>query len=433
MKKIALWIGLCVLVAAIVAAVVYWQSRPQVIIVRNGLKLTLVGVTYGKHHVFKGIKTGTSRVRGRTTLDTTNDTLVVWIESQYKSMQYPNYQLLIYDPAHTACVSAWQRTGNSIRNGLNVQGFVLDAFPRRGSKIVLRVADWGNGGGMRPAKGEFVISNPGPRSFPDWTPDALPNTQSDGDLDVTLTKCSWGKSELMFGNMNASPGDPMRNAVSVVLHTEQGGNVVTNWQPVAIVTSDATGNHTGLNSWSNSRSTNGDASMSYQWGLWPEEKAWKLRVEMSRDSGFSNDEEWAISNLPVGKGDWSQLWNYNNNMRGMNHHAETPFAETTLQGVHLKIFPAIQLNQNVGMGNNQTLGGFHIVADPGLPDGFRMSLIEATDENGHKLQTYGFGPNGNGNGNYVFQLPDIRNSKSLNLTIAIHQSRFVEFAVKPSS
>jgi len=396
---------------------------------KNGAKLTLVAVTYGKHHVFKGVKISGSRTRGRTTLDTPNDTVVVWIKTEQKSFQYPNFQLLVYDPAKTACVGTWQRTGNQIKNGVNIQGFALDAFPRRDRKMILRVVDWGNGGGTHLAKGEFVISNPGPRSFPEWQPDPQPDTQSDGDLDVTLTKCTFGNNQgVIFGNVNTAPGDPARKSVSVSFHTEQNGHVVTNWQPVAVVTSDATGNRSTMNSWSSPRDDDGDAAMTYQWGLWPSEKAWKLRVEMSRSSGFSNNEEWAVSNLPVKNGTWSDLWNYNN--MGRNRQSDTPFAETTLQGLHIKIYPAIRTTDQ-NWGNGQTPGGIRVAMEPSLPERFRMSLIDLTDENGHRMQPP-WGPNG-GNGNNVFQLPDIRDAKSLNLTIAVHQSRFVEFTVKPTS
>lgn len=425
MKKIVLWSGLCV-VALAIAALVYWEMRPQVVVLKNGTKLTLVGVTYGKHHVFKGVKTTGSRLRGRTTLDTTNDTLVVWIKAEHKMSMYPNYQLMVYDSAHTACVAAWQRTGNQIKNGVELTGFALDAFPRRDRKMILYVADWGNGGGLHLAKGEFVVSNPGPRSFPDWQPDPLPDTQSDGDLDVTLTKCTYGATPgFMFGNVSGSPKDPMHNAVQLTFHAEQYGKAATNWQPVAVITSDATGNHSTMNSWGNGRDADGNTTMTYQWGLWPEEKAWKLRVEMSRSSGFSNDEEWAVTNIPLKKGNWSDLWNYN---MGPNRHTESPVAETTLQGIHLKIFSAIETDQNFGMG--QKSGGLHIAVEPDLPEGFRMSLVDLTDENGHKLPPP-WGPNG-GNGNEIFQLPDIRNAKSLNFTIALHQSRFIEFNVKPT-
>jgi hypothetical protein len=433
MKKILLWGVVVILVAAAIGAGIYLKSRPQIIVLKNGTKLTFLGASYGKHHAFKGLKSTNSRMRGRTTLDTTNDTLVVWMEAEYKQNQWPNYQLLVYDSDNTACVGAWQSTSSQVKNGVNITGFTLNAFPRRDSKMILRVGAWGNMGGMEVTKGEFVVPNPGPRSFPDWHPDPLPDTQSDGDLNVTLTKCTYGGSQgFMFGNAKVPAGDPMRKAVSVTFHSEQNGNVVTNWQPIQIITSDATGNSVPNNSWSSSRDPNGDPIMTYQWGLWPEEKAWKLRVEMSRTSGFSNDEAWAVTNVPVQKGDWNELWNYNNNMMNRNRHNDSPTAETTLNGIHLKIYPVVRVEQNFGGGQSQTMAGFHIVADPDLPPGYRMSLVEADNEQGRKIETYGFGPNGNGNGNYVFQLPDIRKATSLNLTIAVHPSRFVEFTVKPT-
>ena len=427
MKKIILGgVLLILLVLALAAAIAgwwYWMSRPQVITLKNGLKLTLVGESYGKHHVFKGVKGATGRLRGHATLDTTNDTLVVWIETEYKPNEWPNYQLLVYDPDNTACVSAWSRISNQIKNGTMIQGFVLDAFPRRASKMILRVVAWGNNG-QEMAKGQFIVSNPGPRSFPDWQPDTMPDTQSDGDLDVTLTRCvanaPWNSGQ------NSTRKDPKNLAVEVAFHTEQNGNVMTNWQPVQIITSDATGNSVGNSSWSQGHDNNGDATMTYQWGLWPNEKAWKLRVEMSRTSGFSNDEECVVTNIPLKKGDWSELWNN----QGPGNHSQTPAAEAILQGIRLKIFPALRTDMNFGMG--QSGGGIRVSAEPDLPPGFRMSLTEVTDENGLKLPPSPWEPSGGG-GNYVFQMPDLRKAKSLNLTIAVHQSRFVEFTVKPTN
>lgn len=437
MKKI-IWgsVALVLLLAAVDAAI-FWLQRPQVILLKDGTKLTLVGVEYGKHHVFKGVKTTGSHLHGRTSFDTTNDTLVVWIKSEtphgHDSNQYqwPNYQLMVYDSADTSCVGAGQSSGQQIKNGVYVQGFTLDAFPRREGKMILRVASWGNYGGMRLAKGQFVISNPGSRSFPKWQPESMPDTQSDGDLDVALTRCAAGVPSNMYGPAGADSKDPMQKGVSVAFQTEQYGKTATNWQAVSIETSDATGNQVGMRSWSTSRDNDGDPTMTYQWGLWSEESAWKLRVEMSRTSGFTNSEMWTVTNVPVGKGTWNDLWNFRTR-RGFydskDDNSKPAFAETTINGVHLKLYPAIQItDQNFGMGQKQ--GGFHISVDPEIPEGYRMSLAEATDEKGRKLQSWG--PNG-GNGNQVFQLQNIGNAKFLNLTIALHKSRFVEFTVKPT-
>ena len=68
-----------------------------------------------------------------------------------------------------------------------IMGFMLDAYPRWDSKIILRVLSQGNGG-QRLAKENFVISNPARASVAKWTAEPLPDTQSDGDLNVTLTR-----------------------------------------------------------------------------------------------------------------------------------------------------------------------------------------------------------------------------------------------------
>ena len=423
--KVILWSVVSILIIGIAAAGILWLRRPQVIQLDKNTKLTLLGVDYGKHHKFPAMKiTGQRGGGGPTSFDTTNDTLVIWILQEHKLHQYPNYQVMVYDKATTACVGNWGN-GNMrhIKNDMEVMGVQLAAFPRREGKIYLRIAAWNNnGGGMKLA----VISNPvHGKFFPNWTPEPLPDTQSDGDLDVTLTRLNFGNSVSFggFGNGRQPKNDPMNKAVQVAFHTEQKGVVVTNWQPVRIETSDVTGNDVQNNSWSNGRDDNGDATMTYQWGLWPDEAAWKLRVEMSRTSGFKEDELWSVTNVPVNPGHQQDLWNYN----GLTSRTNSAFAETTLNGIHLKLFPAIQITDQ-NFGNGQKQGGIRVAADPDLPEGFRLS-ITATDEQGHELQSWG--PNGGG-GNYIVQFPDIRNAKSLKIAVALHKSRFVEFTVKPA-
>jgi hypothetical protein len=422
MKKIILWSVLSVLIAGIAVATIWWLRRPQIITLKDGSKLTLLGVEYGKHHKFPTVKTTGRRVGGGpNSFDTTNDTLVVWILNEHKGNQWGgNFQVLAYDKAATACVGNWGGGySRQIKNGVDVMGVQLDAFPRRGRKIYLGIMSYGQRG-QQISTSKFVISNPARGPFPKWTPDSLADTQSDGDLDVTLTKLNYGVREI-GGGMGPANDNPMAKAVFTAFHTEQKGVVVTNWQPVHIETSDATGNHIVNTSWSNSRDENADATMTYQWGLWPDEPAWKLRVEMSRTSGFNDDEMWSVTNAPINPGSQQDLWN-----GGGRNKTNSAFAETTLDGIHLKLYPAIQFtDQNF---NGQKQGGFRIDADP-APDGMRLTIVSATDEQGHELQSwnagYGYG------GNYTIQLQNLRNAKLLNLTIALHKSRFVEFTVKP--
>lgn len=423
MKKIVLWSIVSAVIAGIAVVVFLWQGKPQVITLGNGTKLTLLGVTYGRHHVAPKVKIAGGRARGGSArMDSTNDAVVVWIEAEHKPNQWPNYQLMIYDKANTACVSTWARTQSQIKNGVEVQGFMLDAYPRWDSKIILRVMSYGQRN-QQVSKEQFVVSNPARNnSFAKWTPDTLPDAQSDGDLNVTLTRLVGDQS---FNRGNGVPQkDPMNRAVLAAFHTEQKGVVVTNWQPVRITTSDASGNSIENNGWSNGRDDNGDATMTYQWGLWPDQTPWKLRVEMSRTSGFNDDEVWTVQNVPLQPGSWNDLWNPS--LRGSRTNAA--FAETTLNGIHLKLFPAIQITDQ-NFGNGQRQGGVHVTANPDLPQGFRLSVL-ATDEEGRQLQNWG--PNGGG-GNYTAQFPNLRKARTLNITVALHKSRFVEFTVSPAT
>ncbi len=429
MKKIILWSIVLVLIIAAATAAFWWLNRPQVILLKDGTKLTLVGVTNGRHHVPPKIKMAGARNRGGGAFDTESNSIVVWIESESKKTgpnQWLNYQLFIYDSAETACVSTWSRGGTSeIKAGVYLQGFTLDAFPRWDREIILRVGAWNNmGGGMQEARGRFVISNPARvHSFAKWTPEPVPDTQSDGDLNVTLTKLKSGVPGFNSGR-GASSKDPMNKAVFTAFHCEQKGSTVTNWRPERIETSDATGNHVQNNSWSTGRDENGDATMTYQWGLWPDQSPWKLRVEMSRTSGFNDGETWTVTNVPVQAGSQQDLYNYGPRNSRMN----TAFAETTLNGVHLKLYPAIQITDQ-NSGNGQRQGGIRVTTEPNnLPDGYRLSIL-ATDEQGREVQ--GWGPNGGG-GNYTEQIQNLR-AKTLTVTVALHKSRFVEFTVKPAT
>ena len=135
----------------IAAGAFLWLWRPQVIKLTDGTKLTFIGVTYGKHHVAPKITVAgkTTRGNGGARIDSTNDTAVVWIEAETKPNQYPNYQLLVYDKANTACVSTYARTQSQIKNGVNIQGFMLDAYPRWDRKMILRFMSHGQRRGAR--------------------------------------------------------------------------------------------------------------------------------------------------------------------------------------------------------------------------------------------------------------------------------------------
>jgi hypothetical protein len=229
----------------------------------------------------------------------------------------------------------------------------------------------------------------------------------------------------------------MNKGVQAVLHVERGGKPVANWEPVSVETSDATGNESKTiqigqngwqNGWANNSWQNGDDTFIYQWGLWPDEPAWKIKFEFSQQSGFSSDEQWTVQNIPLQPGRQQDFYNSTRNK------TNAVVAETDLNGIHLKIFPAKQFT-DVGQ-NNYQQGGLMIQADPALPDGMRMTLASLTDDQTNDVGYMNNGTVRSATGatavtTYRYALRDISGLTNLNVTLAVHKSRFVEFTAKP--
>ncbi len=425
MKKIILWSVIAILSAGLAVAGCWWLARPQVILLKDGTRLTLLGITYGKHNVPPRIKiNGRSVRRGGATIDSTNDIGVVWIEAQTKRNNWPNFQLIVSDPDNTEAGNTYAKSQTKVRNGRSVMGVRLDAFPRRHGKIILRIFNYGPRG-QQLAKGQFVVSNPVHGPFPQWSPAQLPNAQSDGDLDVTLTNLDINATAPYTRYNGVPKNDPLNKVVQIGFDVEQKGRPATNWNPVQLIASDATGND--ATAWMNQYNQDDSPSYMFQSILWPDEPAWKLRVEFSRTSGFSPDELWTVSNVPGKQGtqmDANQFWSYSGQKK-------PGFAEATVNGIHLKVYPAIEYNNSFngmpGGANKVVTLAFYADPDP-QSNGMRFTPLEVTDDQGHKLQNWG---SGWGNGNYQFSFLESRTTQSLNFTIAVHKSRFVEFMVKP--
>jgi hypothetical protein len=422
-----------ILIIGLAAGVFWWLRRPQVITFSDDSKLTLLAVDYGKRHVPPTVKASTTTTgktpaartvrRGNGTFTTSTDTLVLWVRQEYDSQQYHNFQYYISDKANTACVETYGRNYGNNRQGNEVVAVQIDSFPRRQGKFIVRVQENGNGG-QEMSDQKFVISNPVRGSFPKWTAEPLPATKEDDDVSVTLTKLVFG-ADTSDNRNQADPDDSVNKGVQATFKVSRNGKPVTNWQPVSIDTSDATGNSV---SGDPNCQWNGDEDVTtYQWGLWSDEPAWKLKLEFSQQSDFADNEMWNVQNLPVLPGKQQEMYNYGGNRRQTSTNA--PFAEADLNGFHFKLYPAKEFT-DAGQ-NNWMQGGLFIDASPAVPDGWRMS-VKVTDAQTNDVQSSEYNTTQNNNiSSYRFRLQDISGLTNLNVSIALHKSRFVEFTVKP--
>src|SRR5690349_11705829 len=104
----------------------FGQSQPQVVQLDDGTKLILLGVTTGTRQMAPGYENlGTANW-----LYTPERSSVVWILAEHEQSKWPSFELLISDKAKTGCVNLEKSTASHVRDGVDIQGFVLRAYPR---------------------------------------------------------------------------------------------------------------------------------------------------------------------------------------------------------------------------------------------------------------------------------------------------------------
>ncbi len=112
---------------------------------------------------------------------------------------------------------------------------------------------------------EFRIPNPCPGPHPTWRAFPLPLVATNGELEITLEKLT---------------ADGKRRRTECLFRIRENGRESAAWLPVAFEISDATGNHWRPGGKTPVLVPPGDAVVGWFSGaLWPEEEAWKLRIE----------------------------------------------------------------------------------------------------------------------------------------------------------
>jgi len=97
----------------------------------------------------------------------------------------------------------------------------------------------------------------------------------------------------------------------------------------------------------------------------------------------------------------------------------------------LKLYPA--KNFTDAGNNNWMQGGLFVDVSPAVTNGWRMT-VKVTDTQTNDIQSSEYNNMRNNNiSSYRFRLQDISGLTNLNVSIALHKSRFVEFTAKPET
>ena len=410
-------------VVAILAGAAHFlrTPRPQTIVLPDGAELTLEAVTYGKEHrywggspwqgllaPFQSMLPPRFRALGFLNYSTTNDSLCFWLRERlpFPTNTYRSFYV-VDEQGRNIERGSWNLASWSPGTNI-VRGHGFNAFPRRGKKILLREYEWDNQRGGRQLIAEFTVPNPARGPFPVWQPRPLPLTATNGDLEFTLTRLQNGVT--FHYPEKGWATNAFESAVLASFRVARLGQSLTNWQPVGIEASDATGNRVSQTTW-NEQIEDGEETMICQPGLWPGEPAWLMRVEFSRRSGFTPEELWTVRGLPA----------TNLLPSGTQPAPTSALAQTNLFGSRLEVFPLRD--------GRSGLGGMELeIHVTPLPPGWRLALVKIMDEQGRELTS---GGTCWGAGQCKFSLRDLTNSLALDVTVALHQSRFVEYLAHP--
>jgi hypothetical protein len=149
------------------------------------------------------------------------------------------------------------------------------ALPRRGSVLGLRLLDQDRPGPPFPVA-EFLVPNPLSQGWPEWTPEPLPISARDDDLECVLFDLA------TVERFPGRPSHPFEEGrwTRLGLRVLRNGKPAEGWTVTNITISDATGNrHAPLRRYVDS----GREHVLYlAYALSADEPAWKLRVELGR-------------------------------------------------------------------------------------------------------------------------------------------------------
>ncbi len=413
-------------------------ALPVRITLPDGTSVRILATTYGTNHVF-GTKLGrfTARLPASfqdiltdilgqravpaQTLTTPTPELLVWLDRQTNRSGVA--------PPGTADFTAFLGDGSNFISGADVfmngyspwsqvQPLHFGVFPRRDRKITLNFFYRNSMGVVRPC-GSLSFANPRYRDYPQWQPESLPVTRRAGDLEVTLqdvetghdsnstTKARKGGGYTVEFGTNRVDG---RNATVVDLNLRPLVNTNEVWQAIGVDVSDATGNsaHNSGMSWNG-----GSSSFAFAPGLWPDEAAWKLKLELKRTEGFRPEELFVFKNVPLGELNRTNVIVWTTNVAGV---------KVTLQSISRR---APWTNNSW---SNSQLSDIHLTYSA-LAAGTQLDLLRMFCDTGQTNHSDSWSSS---SGERDYQFRDIPvAAKTADLTFTVQQSRSVEFTVKP--
>ncbi len=459
MNKKRVWLAIPVLVALVALCVVWWtaahQPPPQIIKHPTGELYRFAGVTYGTKNI----------------PPTFAAQVVSWLPdrlanlarkylgrriSQYSPVQkFDSPQLFVWFhrlDTNAAPSSGYTNLRGFLANESGLEGgveglahfapgeswpcFSFPVLPKRDRVIQCNLYTFS----IEPARlvGHVTFPNPLHANFTQWQPVPLPALKRGSDMDVWLLLLSArghadGSAILRPNGGIGRPIAPSQNGESnpTLFDLSVRSSKVTNelWTLHATELSDATGNvlrrlsQNMIQAPPFFRDKNNPAvwkgySESLAGALWPDESAWRLKLEFKRLGGFDPDELVTFKNVPVPKTGVTNSLFLTNTAGGVQITLNWPVSKE-----HFSRGQTVAFSGPIPL---EILG----VELPAKTSEFALDFVEMTiDGNFANTQVFRRGYPGQ----YIFLIlnPLPTNAQTADITVVVQKTRTVEFLVKP--
>jgi hypothetical protein len=295
----------------------------------------------------------------------------------------------------------------------------FNLWPRRAEEIDIVVF---NGSDMAPENlrevGRFRVRNSERYPVPPWKAEELPVTRQSGDLEVKLKEFVSGISypedfgergdEQYFSRYKV--GIPaIEPAVFVALEAKTVGRTSEDWTVERVELSDPTGNRIDGRIFYRTEKTLAIAS-----ALWPDEPAWKLTMDLKRETGHEPDDLLVFTNVHIPEVGGTSTLNWTNSANGVAVKLEW-----------FKHKPVITDGPWRDRGYSWAR-----LAHKRLPPDLVLDFVSATVDDGTALRLV---TDDHSAESYRVAFKDLPpNASKLNLTFAVQKLRRVEFLVSPN-
>lgn len=335
----------------------------------------------------------------------------------------PEYVWTVFDADGCETrVDDWYHWDNSAPKKVPL-ALALHAFPRWGRRWGLRLYKKEPLNAPAKAVAEFPLPPIGQVEHPDRTVPIPRLTAREGELEFELLRFVTGAD---YTSPLTPPidGDPTRHATYLKVAAKRNGRSTRDWMPVSFQLGDSTGNFLDAGASANPI-RQGNVTQLFLWqNLFAESRSWRVRLEVARtpSAPFRPEELVVLRNVPTPSRSappYQSPWlnaprsltanGMSLECRGISWDSMgPPYAEVTLE---------LQ---------GQPLAGT------------RVTLLKAVDDSGRAVPLEGesrindFGSSGTPLVAYELPLAIRKPTKSVDLTLAVQRTRFVEFQASPT-